>query len=117
MFINLYLVLNESFEFPVQYLYILQRPHDNDTTPFQIVHQIPLGSILQSIHYEQLNSVHIKLQDFFQTMNLYETNESYKRKKDKFEKLSSCFRQIFNKDTLHCFTHSFLPYGSFRIVR
>ncbi|CAF3602493.1 unnamed protein product [Rotaria sp. Silwood1] len=109
------LILNESFEFPVQYLYILQRPHDNDTTPFHIVHQIPLGSILQPIHYKQSNSVHIKLQEFFQTMNLYETNESYKRKQEKFQKLSSCFQQIFNKDTLHYFIHSFLPYGSFRI--
>ncbi|CAF1590721.1 unnamed protein product [Rotaria magnacalcarata] len=108
-------ILNKSFEFPVPYLYILQRPHDNDTTPFHIVHQIPLGPVLQPIHYRQLNSVHTKLQEFFQTMNLYETHESYKTKQDKFEKLSSCFQQIFNKDTLHCFTHSFLPYGSFRI--
>ncbi|CAF1509062.1 unnamed protein product, partial [Adineta ricciae] len=109
------LVLNESFEFPVQYLYILQRPHDNDTTPFHIAHQIPIGHILQSINYKQLNSVHIKLQEFFQVMDLYETNQSYKRKQKKFEQLSSCFQQIFNEDTLHCFTHSFLPYGSFRI--
>ncbi|CAF3917029.1 unnamed protein product, partial [Rotaria sp. Silwood1] len=48
-------------------------------------------------------------------MNLYETSESYKRKQDKFDKLSSCFEQMFNQDTLYCFTHSFLPYGSFRI--
>ncbi|CAF3914880.1 unnamed protein product, partial [Adineta steineri] len=109
------LILNESFEFPVQYLYILQRPHDNDTIPFHIVHQIPLGPMLHSISYKQFNSVHVKLQEFFQTMNLYESNESYQRKQDKFEKLSRCFQQVFNKDTLHCFTHSFLPYGSFRI--
>ncbi|CAF3304625.1 unnamed protein product [Rotaria sp. Silwood2] len=109
------LILNESFKFPVQHLYILQRPHDNDTTPFHIVHQIPLGPRLQPICFKQLNSVHTKLQEFFQIMNLYETHESYKRKQDKFEKLSSCFQQIFNKDTLHCFTHSFLSYGSFRI--
>jgi hypothetical protein len=113
----LYLVLNESFEFPVEYVYILQRPHDDNTTPFHIVHQIPLGPLLQPIHSKQLNSVNTKLQDLFQTMDLYETNQSYKRKQDKFEKLSSCFEQIFNKDTLHYFTHSFLPYGSFRIVR
>ncbi|CAF1066713.1 unnamed protein product [Adineta steineri] len=109
------LILNESFEFPVQYLYILQRPHDNDTTPFHIVHQISLGPMLHSVSYKQFNSVHIKLQEFFQTMNLYESNESYQRKRDKFEKLSSCFQQVFNKETLHCFAHSFLPYGSFRI--
>jgi len=50
-------------------------------------------------------------------MNLYESEQSYKQKQDKFEKLSSCFQQMFNTDTLHCFTHAFLPYGSFRIVR
>ncbi|CAF4749687.1 unnamed protein product, partial [Rotaria sp. Silwood1] len=109
------LVLNESFEFPVEYIYILQRSHDNDTTPFHITYQLPLGPILQPINSKQLNCVDIKLQQFFQTMNLYETSESYKRKQDKFEKLSSCFEQMFNQDTLHCFTHLFLPYGSFRI--
>ncbi|CAF3931338.1 unnamed protein product [Rotaria sordida] len=109
------LILHESFEFPVEYIYVLQRPHDNDTTPFHITYQLPLGPILQPINFKQINSVHIKLQEFFQTMNLYETNQSYKRKQEKFEKLSSCFQQMFNKDTLHCFTTSFLPYGSFRI--
>ncbi|CAF3416154.1 unnamed protein product, partial [Rotaria sp. Silwood2] len=109
------LSLNESFKFPVEYIYILQRPYDNDTTPFHIVYQLPLGSVLQPINSKQLNCVDRKLQEFFQIMNLYETNESYKRKQEKFEKLSSCFKQMFNKDTLNCFTHSFLPYGSFRI--
>ncbi|CAF1501248.1 unnamed protein product, partial [Rotaria sordida] len=109
------LVLNESFEFPVEYVYILQRPHDNDTVPFHIAYQLPLGSVLQPINSKQLNCVDRKLQEFFQLMNLYETSQSYKRKQEKFEKLSSCFEQMFNKDTLHCFNHSFLPYGSFRI--
>ncbi|CAF1596974.1 unnamed protein product, partial [Rotaria sp. Silwood1] len=109
------LILHESFEFPVEYIYVLQRPHDNDTTPFHIAYQLPVGPVLQPINFKQINSVHIKLQEFFQTMNLYETNQSYKRKQEKFEKLSSCFQQMFNKDTLHCFTTSFLPYGSYRI--
>ncbi|CAF2732680.1 unnamed protein product [Rotaria sp. Silwood2] len=109
------LILHESFEFPVEYIYVLQRPHDNDTTPFHIAYQLPLGPVLQRINFKQMNSVNIKLQEFFQTMNLYETSQSYKRKQEKFEKLSSCFQQMFNKDTLHCFTTSFLSYGSFRI--
>jgi hypothetical protein len=49
-------------------------------------------------------------------MNLYENEQSYKQKQDKLQKLSTCFEQMFNKDTLHCFTHAFLPYGSYRIV-
>jgi hypothetical protein len=53
----------------------------------------------------------------FQIMNLYESEQSYRQKQDKFQRLSSCFDEMFNKDTLHCFTHKFLPYGSFRIVR
>ncbi len=112
-----FLALNESFEFPVEYVYILQRPHDNDTTPFQIAYQLPLGPILQPLSGKQLNCVDSKLQELFQTMNLYESEQSYKRKQDKFQKLSSCFDEMFNKDILHCFTHKFLPYGSFRIVR
>ncbi|CAF4073889.1 unnamed protein product, partial [Rotaria sp. Silwood2] len=109
------LTLRESFKFPVQYVYILQRPYDNDTTPFHISYQLPLGPVLQPINSKHLNCVDYKLQELFQTMNLYETDESYQRKQEKFKKLSSCFEQMFNKDTLHCFTHSFLSYGSFRI--
>ncbi|CAF3432228.1 unnamed protein product [Rotaria socialis] len=109
------LILNESFQFPVHYVYILQRSLDNDTEPFHIAYQLPLGSVLPPINSKQLHSVDEKLQQFFQTMNLYESEQSYQRKQEKFEKLSSCFEQIFNNDTLHCFTHSFLPYGSFRI--
>jgi hypothetical protein len=108
--------LTEPFQFPVQYLYILQRPHDNDTTPFHIAYQIPLGPVLPSLSLKQLNCVDITLQQFFQSMNLYETDDSYKRKQDKFQKLSSCFEQMFNKDTLHSFSHAFLSYGSYRIV-
>ncbi|CAF1575750.1 unnamed protein product [Rotaria sordida] len=79
--------LNESFEFPVEYVYILQRPHDNDTVPFYIAYQLPLGSVLQPINSKQLNCVDRKLQEFFQLMNLYETSQSYKKKQEKFEKL------------------------------
>ena len=111
------LALKEPFTFPVQYVYILQRPHDNDSTPFHISYQLPLGTVLPSINSNQLNCVHFELQEFFRTTNMYESEESYKRKQDKYQKLSSCFEQIFNKHTLHCFAHAFLPYGSFRIVR
>jgi len=111
------LALSEPFQFPVQYLYILQRPHDNDTTPFRITYQLPLGSVLPLLGSNQSTFVDSKLHELFQSLNLYESEQSYKRKQDKFYKLFSCFEEMFNKETLHCFTHSFLPYGSFRIVR
>ncbi|CAM4806452.1 unnamed protein product [Rotaria magnacalcarata] len=109
------LILNESFQFPVHHVYILQRPHDNDAEPFHIAYQLPLGSVLPPIDSKQLHSVDARLQEFFQIMNLYEAEQSYQRKQEKFNKLASCFELMFNNDTLHCFTHSFLPYGSFRI--
>ncbi len=111
------LALSKPFQFPVQYLYILQRPHDNDTTPFRITYQLPLGPVLPSLGSNQSICVDSKLQELFQSLNLYENAQTYKRKQEKFEKLSACFKEMFNKQTMHCFTHSFLPYGSFRIVR
>lgn len=118
LIINVFLLaLKESFDFPVQYLYILQRPLDNDTTPFHIAYQLPLGHLLPPLHAQQPSCVDPQLQHFFDLMNLYESEQSYKRKQDKFIRLASCFDQMFNKETLHCFTHAFLPYGSFRIVR
>jgi len=111
------LVLNKSFQFAVNYVYILQRPHDNDTVPFHITYQLPLGPVLPSLGSIRLNFVHPKLYELFHSMNLYESEQSYQRKQDTFDKLSLCIEQMFNKETLHCFTHAFLPYGSFRIVR
>ncbi|UJR14808.1 hypothetical protein I4U23_001795 [Adineta vaga] len=106
------LTLESSFTFPVQYLYILQRPLDDDTTPFRIAYQLPLGSILQPSYCQQEQQ---KLQNFFHQMNLYESEQSYKQKQEKFNKLATCIDEIFNKDTLHSFIHQYLPYGSFRI--
>lgn len=111
------LVLNQSFQFPIEYVYLLQRPHENDTTPFHITHQIPLGSVLPPLRINRLHCVDSRLQEFFHSMNLYENEQSYERKQEKFNRLSRCFKQVFNKETLHCFTHTYLPYGSFRIVR
>ena len=111
------LTLNQSFQFPVEHVYLLQRPHDNDTAPFRITHQIPLGGILQPLRINRLHCLDGQLQEFFDSMNLYESKQSYQRKEEKFNRLSQCFKQVFNKETLHCFTHTFLPYGSFRIVR
>ena len=105
------LVLNTPFDFPVEYVYILQRCLKDDTQPFHISYQIPLGPILP-----KLNSKNPKLNEFFQRMNLYESDESYNQKQDKFTKLSSCFQPIFNERNSHHFRHSFVPYGSFRIV-
>lgn len=114
---HFYLDLHESFHLPIEYLYILRRPHDNDEIPFHIAYQIPLGMLLPRIHLRQSNAVHATLKEFFHKMNLYETDDAYTRKYQKFEKLSSCFKEIFNSDTSRCFVHSFMPYGSFRIVR
>ncbi|CAF3835210.1 unnamed protein product [Rotaria magnacalcarata] len=69
----------------------------------------------QIYNIDELNSIDLKLKEFFQTMNLYESDESYNQKQDKFTKLSSCFQQIFNEQNSHHFRHSFVPYGSFRI--
>ncbi|CAF4919399.1 unnamed protein product, partial [Rotaria sp. Silwood1] len=44
--------LHESFEFPVEYIYVLQRPHDNDITPFHIAYQLLLGPVLQRINFK-----------------------------------------------------------------
>ncbi|CAF1158592.1 unnamed protein product [Rotaria magnacalcarata] len=104
------LVLHKPFDFPVEYVYILQRCLKDDAQPFHILYQIPLGPVLP-----KLNSIDLKLKEFFQTMNLYESDESYNQKQDKFTKLSSCFQQIFNEQNSHHFRHSFVPYGSFRI--
>ena len=111
------LALTKPFEFPLEYIYILQRPHDDDTTPFQITYQLPLNHVLHPLSSKQSHCVDSQFQKWFDSMNLYENEQSYQRKQDKFQKLSSSFDQIFNEETLHCFTHAFLPYGSFRIVR
>ncbi|CAF0817431.1 unnamed protein product [Adineta ricciae] len=107
------LTLEKPFTFPVQHLYVLQRPHDNDTTPFHIAYQLPLGPVLPPLYSQKQQQQ--QLHQFFQQMDLYESSQLYQQKQDKFSKLRTCFAEIFNKDTLHCFTHRFLPYGSFRI--
>jgi endonuclease/exonuclease/phosphatase family metal-dependent hydrolase/2'-5' RNA ligase len=104
-------VLNKPFDFPVEYVYVLQRCLKDDTQPFHILYQIPLGTVLP-----KLNSIDSVLKQFFETMNLYESDESYIRKQDKFTKLASCFQQLFNEHSSHHFRHSFVPYGSFRVV-
>lgn len=109
--------MKESFQFPVNYVYIIQRSHEDDTVPFHITYQLPLGPVLPSLGSIRSNFLNPNLQELFHSMNLYESNQSYARKHNKFQKLSLCFEEIFNKETLHCFTHAFLPYGSFRIVR
>lgn len=105
------LVLDTPFDFPVDYVYVLQRCLKDDTQPFHILYQIPLGPVLP-----KLNSIDATLKTFFQTMNLYESDESYNRKQDKFTKLSTCFQEIFNERNSHHFRHSYVSYGSFRIV-
>lgn len=110
------LKLDKPFEFTVNYLYILQRPHDNDTSPFHISYQLPLGAGLQRLRINSLPRIDPRIQEFFQTNNLYGDEETFSKQKDKFDRLGECFRSTFNDETLKCFKHKFLSYGSFRYV-
>ena len=101
--------------FSVRYIYILQQSLD-DPTSFRITYQIPLDSVLEPIGLNPYGYINSDLKEFFNKMNLYVDEKSFEQKHEKFNRLSICFDKIFNKETLHCFTHAFLPYGSFRLV-
>ncbi|CAF0914485.1 unnamed protein product [Adineta steineri] len=104
------LTLTNSIQFPVRYISILQK-----LTSFHVIYQLPLGSVLEPIGLNQFGNINCDLEEFFNHMNLYENKKSYEQKQEKFQRLSICFEEIFNKNTLHCFTCAFLPYGSFRL--
>ncbi|CAF1366340.1 unnamed protein product [Rotaria sp. Silwood1] len=109
------LTLNEPIQFPVRYIYILRQTSDNHTTSFHIAYQIPLGSVLEPIGLNPFSNISFELQEFFNKINLYENKKAYEQKKEKFNRLSICFEEIFNKNTLNYFTYAFFPYGSFRL--
>jgi hypothetical protein len=100
----------------IRYVYILQQLVDDDTTPFRIAYQIPLGSVLEPIGLNKLDCISDELGEFFQRMNLYPNEKLFEQKREKFQRLLTCFEGIFNRNTSHCFTYTFLPYGSFRLV-
>jgi hypothetical protein len=101
----------KPIQFSVRYIYILQKSPDNDTTSFRITYQIPLGSVLEPIGLNQCDYISCELKEYFN-----QNEKSFTQKQEKYNRLSICFNQIFNKDSLHYFTHAFLPYGSFRLV-
>ena len=111
-----FLALTSPIQFPVRYIYILQQSPNADTISFHIAYQIPLGSVLEPIGLNRFDYISCELEEFFNKMNLYENEKSYEQKREKFHRLSICFEEIFNTNTLHCFTYAFLPYGSFRLV-
>ncbi len=114
--IFIFLAFNNSIRFSVRYIYILQQSSNTKETSFHIAYQIPLGAVLEPIGLNRFDYISCELQEFFNKMNLYENEKSYEQKRDKFHRLSICLEEIFNTNTLHCFTYAFLPYGSFRLV-
>ncbi|CAF4050962.1 unnamed protein product, partial [Rotaria magnacalcarata] len=64
---------------------------------------------------DSYSNISFELQEFFNKTGLYEARKSYEQKQEKLNRLSNCFREIFNKNTLNYFTHEFFPYGSFRL--
>lgn len=104
------------FQFPIAHLSILQRPHENDTEPFRRMYQIPLGSILAPLSARLYPLIDEKLKELFNQFHLYADDQFYQRKQEKFHRLAQCFQSIFSTETLHCFTHQFHAYGSYRLV-
>ncbi|CAF3510562.1 unnamed protein product [Rotaria sordida] len=109
------LTLTEPIQFPVRYVYILRQTSDDHKTSFHIAYQLPLGSVMEPIGLNPYSNISFELQEFFNKMSLYEDKKSYEQKQEKFNRLSICFEEIFNKNTLHYFTYAFFPYGSFRL--
>ncbi|UJR31913.1 hypothetical protein I4U23_019387 [Adineta vaga] len=109
------LSLNNSIRFPVQYISIIEQSIQNHTSSFHVTHQLPLGPILEPINFKQLFGIDSELKRFFHQMKLYESEQSYELKHEKLHRLSICFEEMFNSNTLHCYTCLILPYGSFRL--
>ncbi|CAF0878678.1 unnamed protein product [Adineta ricciae] len=106
---------SNSIRFPVQYISVLQRTDVNDTSPFSVTHQLPLGPVLEPISRNQLYGVDSSMKEFFTKMNLYKNEQSYERKCKKSNRLSLCFEEILNENTLHCYRCLCFSYGSFRL--
>ena len=109
---------SKSVQFPVHSISLLHRTDDDDDdkTSIHVLYQLPIGSTLPPIGSNPSNGIHFELEEFFLRLNLYPSKSSYEQKRDKFDRLSSSFAQIFNSDTLRRFTPALLPYGSYRLV-
>jgi len=100
----------------VRYFYIIQQLFNENLISYNIVYQLPLGLVLEPIGLNQTDYINDELREFFNKMNLYQNEKLFEQKREKFNRLLNCFESIFNKDTLHCFTYKYLPYGSYRLV-
>jgi len=106
------LQLDNNIQFSVRYFYIIQQLFNENL----IVYQLPLGSVLEPIGLNQNDCISDELREFFNKINLYPNEKLFEQKREKFNRLLNCFQGIFNKDTLHYFTYTYLPYGSYRLV-
>ena len=105
--------LPESFQFSVNFLYLLRCDDENPNGSIEIVHQIPIGRTLKSIDVDQSESIAKDLQRYFTEMNFYdETRRSIEKRQEKLDCLDKLFHSI---ETVR-FTLILLPYGSFRLV-
>jgi len=104
--------LDNNIQFSVRYFYIIQQLFNENL----IAYQLPLGSVLEPIGLNQSDCISDELREFFNKINLYPNEKLFEQKREKFNCLLNCFQGIFNKDTLHCFTYTYLPYGSYRLV-
>ena len=107
---------NQSNRFSVRHIYILRQWSDHQVKRYSITHQLPLGAVLEPIGLHRNDCISDEIGEFFHRKSLYSDEKFFKQKQEKFNRLSRCFEGIFHPDTVHCFTHAFLPYGSYRLV-
>jgi hypothetical protein len=100
----------------IRYIYILEQSSNIHPTQYHIIHQLPLGSVLEPIGFHSCDCIGDEIREFFNGMNLYQNNKLFEQKQEKFNRLFHCFAGVFNNDTVHCFTYEYFPYGSFRLV-
>lgn len=103
----------EPFYFTARYVSILKQLNGK---PPHTVCQLPIGPVLEPLRFTDHFGVSADLRNFFQQMDLYESEQSYARKHDKLQRLSAVLADVFSANAMHCYTYAFLPYGSFRLV-
>jgi hypothetical protein len=100
----------------IRYIYILQQTSDVHPNQYHVTHQLPLGSVLELIGFHSRDCISDEMGEFFHRMKLYQDRKFFEQKQEKFDRLFHCFAGVFNKNTVHCFTYEYFPYGSFRLV-
>ena len=113
---HLSFVSNQAMRFPVRDLYILRQAPNQHAERYHITHQLPLGAVLEPIGLYRSDLINDELAEYFQRRNLYQDKKFFEQKQEKFARLFQCFQGIFHSNAVHCFTHAFFPYGSFRLV-